>query len=300
MAGEEKKKKEVKEDKSGGSILQLSPKELAEFARLFSGGTQGDQDTTQTNVIRLTPIAARQLLDTIATDVQYTDKFSKDDIDKFVKLYNEAANKQLDTVVRSVRERVKESGVEGDVSRTVTNIVTKEFPQFFNPKTFAEDFIWSKINFDKEATLGARSLEALQRARGILNDYGKYMISDIELQDAAKKLARGQMTDAQFKAQLNQVAALEYPELAETLKANPNYTVRQLRGNKINLMADVLELDPNEIELDNPVLEAIKGMGIADAKRYLRMRPEAESTTAENENARQAATSLARAMGFGV
>jgi len=140
----------------------------------------------------------------------------------------------------------------------------------------------------------------LQRARAIANDYGKYLISNAELQDAAKRLARGQLTDAQFKAQLNQVAVLEYPELAETLKSNPNYTVRQLRGNKINLISDLLEMDPNEIELDNPVLEAIKGMSISDSKRYIKSLPQIEATTAENENARQAATSLARAMGFGV
>lgn len=291
-----------KEDKSGGSVLSFSPEQLAALASVLQGGSRGDQDgtTSQTNIIRLTPAAARQLLSTIATDVQYGEKFSKEEIDQFVKLYNEAANKQLDTVVRTVRERVQSGEVKGDVSSTITNIVTKEFPQFFNPKTFTEDYIWSKINFGKEATLGARSLEALQRARAIANDYGKYLISNAELQDAAKRLARGQLTDAQFKAQLNQVAVLEYPELAEALKSNPNYTVRQLRGNKINLISDLLEMDPNEIELDNPVLEAIKGMSISDSKRYIKSLPQIEGTTAENENARQAATSLARAMGFGV
>ncbi len=123
-----------KEDKSGGSVLSFSPEQLAALASVLQGGSRGDQDgtTSQTNIIRLTPAAARQLLSTIATDVQYGEKFSKEEIDQFVKLYNEAANKQLDTVVRTVRERVQSGEVKGDVSSTITNIVTKEFPQFFD------------------------------------------------------------------------------------------------------------------------------------------------------------------------
>lgn len=289
-------------DKTGGSILQFSPEALQAYIAAVSGTRSDDQDstTTQTNLIQLTPAAARQLLSTIAADVQYAEKFSKEDIATFVKEYNKAANKQLDTVVRSVKQRVSQGKVKGDPELTISNIVTKEFPQFFDPKAFAQDFIWSKVNFGKEKTLGAKSLEALQRARSIANDYGKYILSDVEVQDAAKKLARGQLTDAQFKAQLNKLAVAEYPELAETLKANPEFTVRQLRGNKINLIANTLELDPNEIELDNPILEAIKAMGISDAKRYLSTRSEIEGTTTENERARDAATSLARAMGYGV
>lgn len=291
-----------KEDKTGGSVLQFSPEALQAYIAALSGTRSGDQDATtrQTNIIQLTPAAARQLLATIAADIQYADKFSKEDIKSFVEAYNKAANTQLDTVIRSVRERVAAGKVKGDPETSITNIVTREFPQFFDPKSFTQDFIWSKINFGKEETLGAKSLEALQKARALVNDYGKYLLSDVEVQEAAKKLARGAMTESQLKAQLGQIAALEYPELAETIKANPQYTVRQLRGNKINLIANMLELDPNEVELDNPVLEAIKGMSVSDAKRYLSTRPEIESTTAENERARDAATSLARAMGYGV
>lgn len=290
------------EDKTGGSVLSFSPEQLAALAKVLTGGSSGDKDatTSQTNIIRLTPAAARQLIGRIAPEIQYEGKLSKEDINEFVKLYNEAANKQLDTVVRTVRDRVKAGETQGDVSQSVTNIITKEFPNFFDPRTFTEDYLWSRINFAKEKTLGAKSLEALQRARAIANDYGKYLLSDAQIQDAAKRLARGQLTDAQFKATLNQLAVVEYPELAETLKANPDFTVRQLRGNKINLIADLLEQDPNEIELDNPVLDAIRGMSISDAKRYIKTLPQIEQTTAENENAREAATSLARAMGFGV
>jgi hypothetical protein len=295
--------KKSKKNKSGGSVLEFSPEQLQAFAGLLMGGASSgneDQTTTQTNVIQLTPAAARQLLSTIAEDVQFAGKFSKEDISSFVEQYNKAANEQLDKVVRTARQRIQEGKGKGDTESTITSIVTREFPQFFNPKAFAEDYIWSKINFEKEEMLGAKSLAALQKARSLVNDYGKYILSDAEMREAAKNIARGKMTEGQFKAQLGQLASLEYPELAEKIKAFPDYTVRQLYGNKINLMAKVLELDPNEIQLDNPVLDRIKNMTVSDANRYLATTPEIEGTVAENEKARDAATSLARAMGYGV
>lgn len=295
--------KENKEDKSGGSTLNLTPEAAAAIAKLLTMGSGADnqnQKTTQTNIIQLTPAAAKQLLSTISQDVQFMGKFSKEDIDAFVKAYNKAANEQLDTVVRTARQRVSEGKTKGDVQTTVNNIITKEFPQFFDPKAFAEDYIWSKINFADESALGAKSLQSLQRARALVNDYGKYILSDAEMREAAKKIARGQLTEDQFQAQLGQLASFEYPELAEKIASFPGYTVRQLYGNKINMIAERLELDPNEIKLDNPVLEKIKNMSVSDAQRYMSTLPEIEGLVSENEKARQAATSLARAMGFGV
>ena len=297
-----KEEKKNKKSKKGGSVLSATPEEFAAIIKALSGSSADAKDaqTTQTNIIQLTPAGAKQLLETIAQDAQFTGKFSKEDINNFVAMYNKAANEQLDTVVRTARERVSQGKGADSVENTVSSIVTKEFPNFFNPKAFAEDFIWSKINFAKEETLGAKSLEALQKARSLVNDYGRYILSDAEMREAAKNIARGQLTESQFKAQLGQLAAIEYPELAEKIKTFPQYTVRDLYGNKINLMAKVLELDPNEIQLDNPVLERIKNMTVSDANRYLASTPEIEGTVAENENARQAATSLARAMGYGV
>jgi hypothetical protein len=288
--------------KEGGKTLVYTDEQVKALVNALIGGSSSNKDATatQTKIIELTPAGARQLLGTIAQDVQYGEKFSKEDIAAFVKAYNKAANEQLDTVIRTAKDRVTSVKGKVDLQKTVSSIVSKEFPTFFDPKGFAEDFIWSKINFGKEATLGAKSLEALQKARSLVNDYGQYLLSDIELQNAAKKIARGQLTEGQFKSQLNQIASVQYPELAESLKANPDSTVRQLRGNKINLIAKLLEKDVNEIQLDNPVLEAIKNLSIPDSIRYVKSLPDREATIEENENARQAATSLARAMGYGV
>lgn len=290
------------EDKTGGTVYQFSPEALEAYVKALSGISGKDKDvtTTQTNIIQLSPAAAKQLLGSIAEQVQFVGKFSNEDIAAFVKAYNTAANAQLETVVRTAKDRIKAGKTKGDPEATITNIVTKEFPNFFDPKGFAEDFIWSKINFGKEKTLGAKSLEALQKTRSLVKDYGSYILSDIELQDAAKKLARGQITEGELKAQLAQAASIQYPELSEKLKAFPDATVRQLYSNKINLMSRVLELDPNEIQLDNPILERIKNLSIPDANRYLMTTPERDGTVEENEIARQAATSFARALGYGV
>jgi hypothetical protein len=269
-----------------------------------------DSRAVTRQAIKLTPVAARQLLDQFARDIQYPGKFTKKDLDLFVKEYNKSANAQLETVVRAAKEQITPGASEGEARKVVSNLLSTSYPNFFNPETFTKDFIWSRINFADEASLTGKSLAALQRARGIVNQYGKYIIAPIELENYAKRIARGEISDVEFVAELNQKAARDYPNLANRLSSTPGATPKSLVQNYINYMAEKLEMDANMIDLDHPYIQkAIRPdgpggsqpmMSIPDFDRLLEFSPEIEGTTKSIDRARQAATSLARAMGFGV
>jgi hypothetical protein len=103
---------------------------------------------------------------------------------------------------------------------------------------------------------------------------------------------------------------VNYPQYAERLKQNPGSTLKDLASPYINLMAKELELDANSIELDDMDLDKalrpdgtagkLPTMSLAEFRVALRNSPRWESTTAANEAARDAATALGRAFGYGV
>lgn len=309
---------ETKEEQKSKKSKRLSAEEIVilystKIAEIFAGNTKEgatDSAATTRQAVKLTLIGARQLLDQFARDAQYTGKFTKKDLELFVKEYNKSANAQLETVVRAAKEQISPAASEDEARKVISNLLTTTYPSFFNPETFAKDFIWSRINFADEASLTGKSLEALQRVRGIVNQYGKYVISPIELENAAKKIARKEITENEFIAELNQSATRDYPNLANRLASTPGSTPKALVQNYINYMAAKLEMDPGTIDLDNPYIQkAIRPdgpggsqpmMSIPDFDRLLEFSPEMEEATKSIDRARQAATSLARAMGFGV
>ena len=309
---------QTKEEQKNKKRKRLSNEELAllvagSINQVLAGRNEPENTqsrSTTSQVIKLTPVAARQLLDQFAREAQYPGKFTKEDINLFVKEYNKVANAQLETVVRAARENISPAASENEARKVVSNLLTTSYPNFFNPETFTKDFIWSRINFADEASLTGKSLEALQKVRGIVNQYGKYVLAPIELQNYAKRIARNEITENEFMAELNQRAARDYPNLANRLSSTPGSTPKSLVQNYINYMAEKLEMDANMIDLDHPYIQkAIRPdgpggsqpmMSIPDFDRLLEFSPEIEGTTKSINRARQAATSLARAMGFGV
>jgi hypothetical protein len=126
---------------------------MAAIAQALAGvkGTAASANSTTTykDAIKLTDVAAKQLLDTIMADIQFTGKLSKQDLADFVNKYNKAANEQLQTVVQTVRDRTK----PGDTAEDIKNIIKTTSESFFQPKDFAKDYLWSKVNFADEKTL---------------------------------------------------------------------------------------------------------------------------------------------------
>lgn len=260
------------------------------------------------NVTRLNKVSARALLEKTARDIQYNVKFNDIDIDAFLKKFKAEQDKQIENIVKSTN--ITPGASTDEIKRQVENTLTTEYPSYFKPEIFASDYIWAKVNFKDEKTLGGKSLTALNNVRSILAGFGPVDFSDAELYNAAKQIARGEITNDDFRSTIAQKAMLNYPQYAERLKQNPGSTIRDLASPYINLMAKELELDPNSIQLDNIDLDRalrpdgtagkLPSMSLADFRVKLRNSPQWENTTAANESARSAATSIGRAFGYGV
>lgn len=263
------------------------------------------------SLVKLDKISAKALLQKTAKDIQYNVKFTDIDIEDFLKKFEKEQKRQIEETIKVSSSKVTGDGLTPEaVQKTVDSTVTTEKPSFFKPEIFAADYIWAKVNFKDEKTLGGKSLTALNNARSILAGFGMLDFSDTELYTAAKQIARGEISNDDFRSTIAQKAALNYPQYAERLKQNPGSTIRDLASPYINLMAKELELDSNEIQLDNMDLDRalrpdgtagkLPSMSLADFRVKLRSSPQWENTTTANESARTAATALGRAFGYGV
>jgi hypothetical protein len=280
---------------------------VAAAFKAYGGGDAAK--TVSSEAIKLTTASAKQLLQSIAADAGFTGTFSSADIAAFVASYNKMANEQLDTVVREARETTQ-SGKTGDIATAVKNIITTKYPSYFDPKTFTKDFIWSKVNFKDEKTLGPKALDALTTVRSIAKSFNLSTVSDVEIQDVAKKIASGKLTAEDYKTQLAAKAAVEYPQYAERLKTTPGATIRDLVNPVLRVVADSWEVDVNSLDLNDPfidklirpdgVIGKVAPASVGDAKRAADAHFNRNKTIAENNNAREAATEMASALGFGI
>jgi len=292
--------------------MAITAEEAAAIAKIFGQfvGTGAEPGkTVSSDAIKLTPISAKQLLESIASEIQFTGKFAKEDIAAFVASYNKKANEQLDTVIRETRETIK-SGGTADISETIKNIITTKYPSFFDPKTFTRDYIWSKINFADEKTLGAKALDALTEVRSIAQAFNLGSVSEVEIQNAAKQIASGKITASDYKTQLAAKAAIEYPQYAERLKTTPNSTIKDLVNPVLRAVADAWEVDIGSLKLSDPFIDKlIRPDGVlgkvqpatpGEATRAALNHPNREKTRAAINEAIDSATSLGSALGFGI
>jgi len=279
---------------------------LKVLAGINANAGSANSTTTYKDAIKLTDIAAKQLLDTIMADIQFTGKLSKADLTDFVTKYNTAANKQLETVVQTVRSQTK----PGDTEEDIKNIIKTTSESFFQPKDFAKDYLWSKVNFADEKTLGAKALDALTNARQIAKSFNLSTVSDIEIQAAAKRIATGKITAEDYKTELAAKAAAEYPQLMDRFKSTPGATVRSLYNPILKAVADAWEVDVDSLDLNDPFIDSLlrpdgvtgkkSSATTGEATQKALMHPNADKTQKQISNAKNAATSLARALGFGI
>lgn len=288
----------------------MTPEQEALLLKVLAGinATAGSANSTTTykDAIKLTDVAAKQLLDTIMADIQFTGKLSKEDLADFVTKYNTAANKQLETVIQTVRSQTK----PGDTAEDIKSIIKTTSESFFQPKDFAKDYLWAKVNFADEKTLGAKALDALTNARQIAKAFNLSTVSDIEIQEAAKRIATGKITAEDYKTELAAKAAAEYPQLADRFKNTPGATVRSLYSPVLKAVADAWEMDVESLDLNDPFIDSLirpdgvigkaPSATVGEATQRALMHPNADKTQKQISNAKTAASSLARALGFGI
>lgn len=278
----------------------------------LSSAMTSNSDVSQVSksITKLTPASARTLLSQVGLSIEYTQKLSDKDVQDFVDYFNKEQAKQIAEVSKVVSTRVASGASPEAIQKQFSNVLQTEFPSYLRPEESAKNFLWSKVNFGDAATLSGRSITALQSVRQTIKDFNLLGVSDAEALNAAKSIAMGKKTIDDYKAELSQIAQKEYPNLASRFASTPGLTTKDIASPIINMLAKEWEVDPNTIGFDNQIVQKWLHPTGADGKpttysytdalREARNDPKWQQTTAANESARSAATSLARAFGFGV
>jgi hypothetical protein len=310
--------KEALFDKNGNGILEPSEKQVMDKVGDF---INVDEETKSTNPkagtgvttkkTKLTTESARALMEASAESAGYAGKFSKADVAQFIKEFDEEQNLQIEKVITSTASKVTPGGTTpGAVDKTTESTAKTEFPSYFNPAQFASDWIWKKIDFTDEKSLGAKSLGTLAEVRGLIEKFQIMGVSDFEAKAAAKLIAKGEKTLDEYTVDLQGKAITEFPQFADRFKANPKLTTYDIASPIINMVAETLELDPKMVKMNHPVVLAYTRSAGADGKGTppsyydllikTKQLPEYQKTQQANNEARDGATSLAKALGFGL
>lgn len=273
-----------------------------------SGGPKAGTDVS-TKKTKLTTESARALMETAAEANGYMGKFSNADIAQFMREFDAEQALQIEKVVTSTAS-TPTPGVAGAPTKTASSSSTTEFPSFFKPAQFASDWVWNKISFADDKTLGAKNLAVLSQVRGIVDKFQLMGVSDAEAKAAAKQIAMGKRTIADYTVELQKKASVEYPQFADRFAKDPTLTTYDIASPIINMVAKTLEVDPSTIKMDNSIVLAYTRYAGADGKGVppsyydllLRTKqlPEYQKTQQANNEARDSATSLAKSLGFGL
>jgi hypothetical protein len=272
----------------------------------MAGFTNTNESTTYKETLKLTPAAAKTLLENAVKDAQYTGTFTDKDIKDFIAKFQASANAQMQIVIKDAQSKMTPGATAADLAKTVSSLMTTTYASYFKPTDFAKDYVWSKVNFADDKTLAGKNLATISQVRQLVKDFNLLGVSDAEMAIAAKAIAKGDKSLADYTAELQRIAIQEHPALAERLKSDPSLTVKSIAQPVITLLANTWEVDPSSIGFDDPIVSQYlrpggadgKGatLNYADVKRLALASPKYETTTKANEDARDAAVGLARAM----
>lgn len=284
------------------------------IAGIMAGGSSGptSSSTSSTNRIstKLTKQAAYDLLLSLKDSVGYTSGLSIEEINSFMEYFNDEQSKRITSVATSVFNSRTPGAKTEDLVKIVDTQMRTEYPQFYDPKKTATDWLWNKINFGDAKNLAGKNLATLSSVRNIVSEFQLLGYSDAEALTSAKDIAMGKYTLADFTAKLQQQAIKEYPQFKDRFAQDPTLTVKGIAQPIINMLAETWEVDPASIKLTDPIVTQYlhpggadgKGpqMSYYDAKLKALNDPKNELTQKANQDARDSAVSFASAIGFGV
>jgi hypothetical protein len=279
------------------------------FAKDTSGNPKSGTDVS-TGQTKLTKESARALMEAAAEASDYMGKFSSADVAQFMKEFDAEQARQVEKVITKTSSKTTVGATAGAIDATASNTAKTEYPSFFKPAEFASDWVWSKINFKDEATLGTKSVTALANVRAVIDAFQIMGVSDAEAKIAAKQIAMGKKTIAEYTTDLQKIAIKEYPQFADRFKLDPTLTTYDIASPVINMVAKTLEMDPKTVKMDHPVVLAYTrsagadGKGVAPSYYDLLLKtkslPEYQKTQQANNEARDSASSLVKALGYGL
>ena len=254
--------------------------------------------------------SARALMEAAAEANGYMGKFSTADITQFMNEFDAEQKLQIEKVVTSTASKTTPGATPEAVTATSESVAKTEYPSFFKPAQFASDWVWNKISFVDDKTLAAKNLAILSQVRGVIDKFQLMGVSDAEAKAAAKQIAMGKKTIADYTVELQKKASVEYPQFADRFAKDPTLTTYDIASPIINMVAKTLEVDPSTIKMDNSIVLAYTRYAGADGKGVppsyydllLRTKqlPEYQKTQQANNEARDSASSLAKSLGFGL
>jgi hypothetical protein len=293
---------------------EMSNYTAATIANAFSSDTSGNPKSgtsVDTSVTKLTKESARALMEKAAEAADYMGTFSSADVTQFMNEFDaEQARNVAKVITKTASKTTKGGTTAAAVDTTADSTAKTEYPSAFKPEQFASDWVWSKINFKDEKTLGTKSVTALSQVRGVIDSFQLLGVSDAEAKIAAKQIAMGKKTIAEYTTDLQQIAIREYPQFADRFKLDPTLTTYDIASPVINMVAKTLEIDPKTVKMDNPIVLAYTRYAGADGKGTppsyydlllkTKQLPEYQKTQQANNEARDSASSLAKALGYGL
>lgn len=275
-----------------------------------SGPTDTSQTSTQTSVTRLTYNTAKALLQETLKGMGTNYRLTEEVIKQFMVDFKEAQDKQIEKVVQTARTQIKPGATAEAQKKVIESVARQEYPSFFKPTDFASEFLWKKIDFKDETMLGNKTMGVLASVRGLVDSFWLMGVDDNAMRLAAKQIAMGKMTLEEYNVQLQQQAKKEYSSFADRFDKDPTLTTADIAAPVINLLAKTWAVDPKTIKKDNGILMSYMNFAGPDGKGKqpsmydillkAKADPKYELTEEANNDARDAATGLARAFGFGV
>lgn len=293
---------------------KISPDVKAIIDAVVSSGGSGNSAKTGTEVstkkTKLTNKTALEIMNLAAENAGYAVKFTSADIAQFIKEFDAEQALQVEKVITTTNQKTVAGATPEAADKVASSTAQTEFPSFFKPGEFAVDWIWKKVNFKDEKSLGAKSLTALAEVRGAVDKFQLIGFTDADIRIAAKEIAMGKKTIDDVKVQLQQIAKKEYPQFADRFATDPELTTYDIASPVIKLLAKTWEMDEADISVDDPIVSSYMNYAGPDGKGQPPSRADIiakakknakyEGTVEANENARDAAVGLARAFGFGV
>ena len=251
---------------------------------------------TETVVKDFSPMSANAYLNNVAATIGYDITALSDD-------------ERADFAVK-LKEAAGESGKQTTRVTTAEGKVTTVVPDLFDPKAFAENWLWAKVNLDDVTKLPSSAVTQLTSVKKVLDGFNIDYLSQKEINQLSVDLASKKLTTQGIIDKYRPEAIKNYPHLADRLNANPNATVMDILDPAINIISKWLEIPKSEVKLNNKFLDKYaRPDGVAgkvpmpslyDLEVMVKTSEDADKTSWANEAARDGAVGLARAMGFGI
>ena len=283
---------------------------LGNISASQSKPTDTSTTTSQTSVTKLTYNTAKALLLQTVKDTGLNYKITANDIKQFMTEFEKAQNAQIEKVVQIARTQTKPGATEEAQKKVLESVARQEFPSFFKPQDFTSEWLWKKVDFKDETKLGNKAMGVLASVRGLVDAFNLMGVDDNAMRNAAKQIAMGKMTLEEYNVQLQQLAKREYPSFADRFDKDPTLTTKDIATPVINLLAKTWGVPADTIKMSDPLVMSYMNFAGPDGKGKqpsyydillkAKQDPKYQLTEEANNDARDMATGLARAFGFGV